>query len=321
MSRPLRIEFPGAYYHIMNRGLAYQDVFADRSDRELFLNLLSECHEMWGIRVIAYCLLSNHYHLLIQTPQGNLSRVMRHVDGLYTQHFNRRQKRDGPLFRGRYKAIVVDAEEYLMAVARYIHHNPVAAGLVRSPERYEWSSCRLYLEERRRPVWLDTDQLLGRFPPKDRRKAFVAFMRSKIEGPLETFYRSGRMLPVLGSDIFIERVRGWLKKKPVDFKEVPEAKSYLRADCETCLKAVGRVYGMDREELLQSRRGQRNEARAMGMYVCRRMAGMKHEAIAKIFGVGGYSAVSSVIGRTQAEMIKGGKITQRFERIRNLLQR
>src|SRR3990172_347533 len=108
MSRPLRIEFPGAYYHIMNRGLAHRDVFTGRSDRELFLNLLSECHEMWGMRVIAYCLLRNHYHLLIQTPQANLSRVMRHLDGLYTQRTNRRHQRDGPLLRGRYKAIVVD---------------------------------------------------------------------------------------------------------------------------------------------------------------------------------------------------------------------
>jgi REP element-mobilizing transposase RayT len=321
MSRPLRIEFPGAYYHVMNRGLAYQDIFTDKSDYELFLDLLSDSHEMWDLRVIAYCLLKNHYHLLIQTPKANLSRIMRHLDGLYTQRYNRRHKRDGPLFRGRYKAIVVDAEEYLMAVARYIHHNPVAAGLVSSPERYEWSSGRIYMKERRQPVWLDADQLLARFPSKNRREAFLSFMRSKVEKPLETFYRARRRLPVLGSEGFIERVRGWLKKKQGDFKEMPEAKSYVRADSESCLKAVGRVYEMNREELLRSRRGQRNEARAMGMYVCRRMAGMKHEEIAKVFGVGGYSAVSSVIGRTQSELVKDGKIARRFEQIRDFLQR
>ena len=321
MSRPLRIEFPGAYYHVMNRGLAYQAIFTDRSDHELFLNLLSECHEMWDLQVIAYCLLKNHYHLLIQTPQANLSRIMRHLDGLYTQRYNRRHKRDGPLFRGRYKAIVVDAEEYLLAVARYIHYNPVAAGLVRSPEGYEWSSCRLYLEGRGRPDWLDADQLLNRFPTKDRRKAFVAFMRSKIEKPLETFYRAKRLPPVLGSEGYVARVHGWLKKKAADYQEVPEAKRYVRPDYESCLKAVGRVYGAERGEILRSRRGRRNEARAMAMVVCRKMGGMKLGEIAAAFGAGGYSAVSSVIGRTQAQMIKAGKIAQRFEQIRHLLQR
>jgi len=321
MSRPLRIEFPGAYYHVMNRGLARQNIFSDRTDHEVFLDLLSDCHEMWGLRVIAYCLLKNHYHLLIHTPKANLSRVMRHLDGLYTQRYNRRHKRGGPLFRGRYKAIVVDGEEYLMAVARYIHHNPVAAGLVRSPERYAWSSCRLYVKERRRPAWLDADQLLARFPSKNRREAFLAFMRSKIEEPLERYYRAQRRMAVLGSERFIERVRGWLKKKPGDLKEMPEAKNYVLPDSESCLKAVGRVYEMNREELLRSRRGRRNEARAMGIYICRRMAGMKHEEIAKVFGVGGYSAVSSVIGRTQSALVKDSQVARRFEQIRNLLQR
>src|SRR3990172_2071752 len=103
MSRPLRIVFPGAYYHVMNRGLAYQAIFTDRPERLGFLVLLEECHRMWGMRVLAYCLMDNHYHLLIQTPDANLSRIMRHIDGLHTQRYNRNHGRDGPLFRGRYK--------------------------------------------------------------------------------------------------------------------------------------------------------------------------------------------------------------------------
>jgi putative transposase len=321
MSRPLRIEYPGAYYHIMNRGLAYQDVFTDRSDREQFLNLLSECHEMWGIRVLAYCLLNNHYHLLIQTPQSNLSRVMRHLDGLYTQRFNRKHKRDGPLFRGRYKAIVVDAEMYLLAVARYIHHNPVAAGLVKSPEAYEWSSCRIYLKERGRPEWLDAEQLLSRFPEKNRLKSFLAFMRSKIEAPVEAFYRATRGRPVLGTEGFVEKIRAKIQMKPGGLREVSEAKPYLRHDYKACLKIVQRVYGNGEEYLLRGLRGRRNEGRAMAMYVCRRLAGMKHDEIAKVFGVAGYSAVSSAIGRMQVEIEKRKEAARRFEQIRTLLQR
>ena len=320
MSRPLRIEFPGAYYHIMNRGLAHQRVFSDREDYQQFLKLLSECHEMWGVRVLAYCLLGNHYHLLIQTPEANLSRIMRHLDGLYTQRYNRRHKRDGPLFRGRYRAIVVDAEEYLLTVARYIHHNPVEAGLVKWPEKYEWSSCRMYLE-RRQPLWLEAGQLLSRFSQKDRKKALIDFMRSKIEGPAKAFYEGSRWLPVLGSERFIEQMRRRMRDRQTDLKEVPEAKRYVRPSMQTCLNVVRQVYKSRQAEMMRGMRGQRNEARAMAMYLCRRLVGMKQEEIAKVFGTGGYSAVSSMNARTQAELQSNGRMARRYEEICDLLQR
>ena len=287
----------------------------------MFLELLGDCHEMWGIRVIAYCLLDNHYHLLLQTPEANLSRVMRHLDGLYTQRYNRRHQRDGPLFRGRYQAIVVDGEEYLLAVARYIHQNPVAAGLVRAPEAYPWSSYRFYVEEGRRPTWLDAAQLLRRFPQKNRRAAFLEFTKSAVDGRVESFYESKRRLPVLGSTRFRDRLRRQVRKRATNLKEIPEGKAYIRPDAVTCLAVVGQLYGTGRENLLQGRRGQRNEARSVAMYVCRRLAGMKLEEVAKLFGVEGYSAVSSVIGRTQREVDKRGETARRFERIRKRLQR
>lgn len=167
------------------------------------------------------------------------------------------QKRDGPLFRGRYKAIVVD------------------------DEGYKWSSCRVYLEPRRRPKWLDTEQLLSRFPKEGCRAAFLGFMRSKIEEPVKSFYEGRRWLPVLGSKKFIDVIRGRVRKMQRDLREVPEAKLYIRPDFKTCLEVVGRVYGSGKDELMRSRRGQRNEARVMAMYLCRRVAGMKHEEIAK----------------------------------------
>ena len=321
MARPLRIQFPHAYYHVMNRGLARQPVFPDRADRAMFLALLADCHEVWGVRVIAYCLLGTHYHLLLQTPQANLSRVMRHLDGVYTQRYNRRHRRDGPLFRGRYKAIVVDAEGYLLAVARYIHQNPVAAGLVRSPEAYAWSSCRLYVDKGTPPAWLDAGQLLNRFPKKDRSREFLAFMRSREEDPVRSFYKSGRWLPVLGSKDFHERLRRQVKKRETGFTEVPEAKAYLRPDASACLEAVGQVYGRQREELLRRRSGQRNEARAVAMYVCRRLAGMNLRDIAKLFGIGGYSGVNSVIGRVKERLETSSETARRFEQIQRRLKR
>ncbi len=127
MARPLRITYPGAVYHVMNRGASRKRVFTHHADYEVFLQLLEDCHRRWKVEILAYCLMGNHYHLCLRTPEENLPRVMRHVNGVYTQHVNRTQGRDGPLFRGRYKALVVETDTYLSAVIRYIHLNPVKA--------------------------------------------------------------------------------------------------------------------------------------------------------------------------------------------------
>ena len=113
MARPLRIQYPGAVYHVMNRGGSRQKIFLEKEDYETFVKTIREIHERWGVELFAYCLMGNHYHICLLTPEGNLSRVMRHLDGLYTQRFNRIHRRDGALLRGRYKAIVVDKDNYL----------------------------------------------------------------------------------------------------------------------------------------------------------------------------------------------------------------
>jgi REP element-mobilizing transposase RayT len=321
MARPLRIAFPGAYYHVINRGLAQQRVFTDRADRQLFLGLLADCHDMWGLRVLAYCLLDNHYHLLLQTLEGNLARVMRHLDGVYTQRYNRRHGRDGPLFRGRYTAIVVERETYLLAVARYIHQNPVAAGLVRSPEVYRWSSCHLYVTEAKPPAWLETRQLLSRFPRQDRRTEFLVFMKGAVEQSVQAFYENQRRGPVLGSGEFLERIRTRLRKRGPALTEVPEAKAYLRPEADACLQAVEQVYHTKRAALLQSRRGRRNEPRALAMYACRRLAGMQLAAIARLFGVPAYSTISSVVSRTAHQLGERGAMARRLHQVRHRLQR
>ncbi|MBI3066962.1 MAG: transposase [Deltaproteobacteria bacterium] len=154
MARPLRIQYPGAVYHVMNRGGSRHKIFIEKQDYEAFLKTIGEIHERWGVELFAYCLMGNHYHICLRTPEGNLSRVMRHLDGLYTQRFNRIHRRDGALLRGRYRAIVVDEDAYLAQVVRYIHLNPLAAGLVGEPQGYGWSSHRFYLRPKEAPKWL-----------------------------------------------------------------------------------------------------------------------------------------------------------------------
>ncbi|MEA3469107.1 MAG: transposase [Thermodesulfobacteriota bacterium] len=145
MSRPLRIEYSGAWYHLMNRGRRGDIIFAVQNDREIFLALLQEAAILWNVKIAAYCLMDNHYHILAQTPQGNLARFMRHLNGVYTQRFNRLHEYDGQLFRGRYKSVLVAEDSYLLELVRYIHCNPVRAGMVDNPDQYLWSSHHGYL--------------------------------------------------------------------------------------------------------------------------------------------------------------------------------
>ena len=184
MSRPLRIQFAEAVYHVMNRGAARQPTFVDEDDYQAFLDTLAEAHRLWGIEVFAYSLMRNHYHLCLRTPNGNLSRVMRHVNGIYTQRFNRRDRRDGTLFRGRYKAILIDADEYLAAVVRYIHLNAVEAGIVKMPEDYRWASHRYYLKAKGAPNWLNTQEAVEQIGG---RRAFHEFVLSGNEESLKQY--------------------------------------------------------------------------------------------------------------------------------------
>ncbi|MDA3902779.1 MAG: transposase, partial [Desulfuromusa sp.] len=144
MSRQLRIVYPGAYYHVTSRGNERKDVFKSQRDREKFLEYLTSATERYGAVVHAFCLMSNHYHLLLETPEGNLSQIMRHINGAYTTYFNMKRKRSGHLFQGRFKAILIEADEYLTELSRYIHLNPVRAGIVEKPEQYKWSSYMCY---------------------------------------------------------------------------------------------------------------------------------------------------------------------------------
>ena len=203
MSRPLRIEFPGAVYHVMNRGSAYQKIFINNEDNELFLRTLSETHSLWGIEVFAYCLMDNHYHILLRTPEGKLSRAMKHLNGLYTQRFNKNHGRDGALFRGRYKAILVDADAYLTSVVRYIHLNPVEAKCVKRPQDYRWSSHRLYLEDKNVPQWLKGQEVLNHFASLEE---FQQFVLSGNERSINDFYGLDRQGSVLGGERFLERL-------------------------------------------------------------------------------------------------------------------
>jgi REP element-mobilizing transposase RayT len=163
MARPLRITYPGAFYHVTSRGNERKAVFKSNRDREKFLEYLESATWRYNGVMHAYCLMDNHYHLLVETPSGNLPEIMRHINGAYTTYFNIKRARSGPLFQGRYKAILVDVDEYAKELSRYIHLNPVRAKMRSRPEEYRWSSYRSYIGDRKPPEWLYRDFILDYF--------------------------------------------------------------------------------------------------------------------------------------------------------------
>ena len=163
MARPLRIEYPGAYYHVINRGNGGEKVFAGTGDKKKVLEYLEKTVKRFSLIIHTYCLMTNHYHLLIETPQANLSVAIQWLNVSYAAYYNRKHRRRGHLFQGRYKAILIDADEYLGQLSRYIHLNPVRAGMVTAAEQYLWSSYPAFIGKTKVPAWLETGRLLGYF--------------------------------------------------------------------------------------------------------------------------------------------------------------
>ena len=159
MARPLRLQYPGAFYHVTSRGNERKSIFKTNRDRQKFLSYLESAYDRYGAIIHVYCLMNNHYHLLVETPRGNLSQILHHINGAYTAYFNTKMKRSGHLFQGRYKAILVEKDSYCQELSRYVHLNPVRTGLVKRPSEYHWSSYTYYIGQKEKPRWLITESI------------------------------------------------------------------------------------------------------------------------------------------------------------------
>lgn len=204
MARPLRIEFSGALYHVTTRGNAQQDVYCNDEDRLSFLGLLEKAIERYHWHCHAYCLMSNHYHLLIETQQPTLSKGMKYINGVYTQQFNKRHKRVGHVFQGRFKSILVESEAYLLELARYVVLNPVRANMVRSAKDWPWSSYRATAGMKEPHPCLETDWVLANFGKQKKRsqEKYRAFVQEGRGQPSP--WGSLKNQIYLGSDQFVE---------------------------------------------------------------------------------------------------------------------
>ncbi|MEO6421222.1 MAG: transposase [Candidatus Nitrotoga sp.] len=279
MTRPLRLEYSGALYHVTSRGDRREDIYLDDVDREEWLQVLGHVCSRYNWVVHTYCLMTNHYHFLVETVDGNLSKGMRQLNGLYTQRFNSRHGLSGHLYQGRYKAILIQKENYLLELSRYVVLNPLRADMVKKLEDWPWSSYLATINVVGKPEWLDVDWLLGQFG-KQRKSAIKAYVKFVMEGKgLPSPLDQTRHQLLLGDDNFVGQYKQ--NKKPEALREIS--------------KVHRRVLALSLDEYKQNHPS-RNEAMARAY-----LSGAYSMAeIGKYFGVH-YMTVSRAVRQFEGE--------------------
>jgi len=312
MARPIRVEFEGAVYHITARGNERRRTFWDDEDRKLFLATLEQTVQQYGLRVHGYCLMPNHYHLLVETPRGNLSRAVGWLQTTYTIRFNRRHRRCGHLFQGRFKAHLVEADSYAMALIRYVHLNPVrprnkSAAVPKEHrealENYSWSSHRCFLGLTQPPGWLSVDWLsyFGRTRAVAQ-AGYAQFVEEAFESAIESPWNNLRAGVVLGGDDLLARVKGLLGRK----SGTQEVAWVARVE-----SAGQRESAADGMACLQSERLWKSWVRA-------RLGGERHIDIARSLGYKDGSAISHILKRLESNPAASQRIsalTKEFDSI------
>lgn len=301
MARPLRIAFPGAFYHVTTRGNERKVVYKSKRDREKFLECLETATERYHAVIHAYCLMDNHYHLLLETPVGNLSQIMHHVNGAYTTYFNVKRARSGHLFQGRFKAILVEKDEYAKELSRYIHLNPVRAKIVQAPEQYAWSSYHFYIGKEKAPQWLHCQFILASFGRQlvVAQRAYEKFVSQVADivyaSPLEDVVGS----TLLGSQTFIDSIKDEFLSNQELARAVPALKQLAdQVSIPDICQAVESVFGQTPRL-----------SRKVKIFLCRKHTTESLTTIGSRFGIG-ESAVSQSYSRFLNEI----KIEDRLRR-------
>jgi REP element-mobilizing transposase RayT len=318
MTRPLRVEFAGAFYHVLNRGNAGETIFRSNRDREKFLEYWGKAVERFGIKIYTYCLMTNHYHFLIQTPEPNLSRAVQWVNVSYATYFNHKRQRQGHLFQGRFKSILVDADVYLKELSRYIHLNPIRAGAVKQPALYSWSSYPAFIGKAKAPEWLEMDGLLSLFG-KTRKEAFQAY-RSFVEGVVPAAIENPAKDVVggciLGGDDFVSWVKDTYLAKRADEVEIPQLKKVRpRPTPDEVVSAVCREYGCDAEWIVEKGR-KKNSARDMAIYLARELTGASGAQLGRYFGDITGAAITVRYNRVVKEVSRNEPLKGRADQIK-----
>ncbi len=310
MARPLRIEYPGAFYHIIQRGNERKRIFLSDQDRTKFFEYLSILYNRYNVVIHTYCLMDNHYHLILETKSANLSKMMHCLNTSYTVYFNRIRKRTGHLFQGRYKAIVIEADEYLHQLSRYIHLNPVRSKLVRDPIDYPHSSYKYFVSGAKAPKWLKTDLILSMFD-KNQKKARHLYRKFVLEGignETDIIRKNIKFGFLLGSQDFVDGIKARFIEGRKD-SEVP------------VLKAAQKQLNPDdiNDKVIQSF-GNNKLSRKLRIYFIRTYTGLSLKEISNLFNDISDAGVSALCRRIDNERSKENELNAAIINMEELLK-
>ena len=308
----------------MNRGTGRRQIFVTDDDRSTFLSLVGECATRWGVRCHALVLMTNHFHLLVEDLVGQLSRAMRHLCGVYTQRFNRAHNRDGPLFRGRFRARVVQTDAHLAEVVRYIHLNPVQSNLAGRAGDFPWSSHRQYLDPNTRSAWLEVQTVLARFggDTPQGRAALDRFVHQRVPKDVAARLDMTRWQPVLGSPDFERAWRSKLRGEPgpSTVTEPSERRRFIRYRGEEVLAAVAEHFGVDLDSLERGRRRTGNLPRAVALYLLAEATDLTQRQVAELI-VMSPTSVGALVSRFRERIRREPDVAEHLARIREALKR
>lgn len=318
MARPLRIDLPDGVYHVTSRGLEKREIARDDTDRRKWLDLLDRVAARRDWRILSWVLMDNHYHLFLRTPHADLSAGMHDLNAGYVSWFNRRHQRTGPLLQGRFKAILVESDYHYWELSRYVHLNPVRAGIVQRPERYPWGSCAACFNSRLAPGWLSWQELLGPHGASLRaaREEYARFLQEGIARRIASPLDEATAATLLGSEGFVAKMKSWLGRLTPD-REVPAARALRsRVSPEAIVAAVCAEYAVAPEAVRSRRRG--NEPRKVAMALCREPGGLSAMQVAAYFGVSG-QLVSWADAWARRHRARDKGLDERMSRIENSL--
>lgn len=315
MSRPLRIEYQDAYYHVMNRGWRRGKIFKKEIEFKAFIKTLKEACLQYGVYLNAYCIMNNHYHLLVHTPRGNLSQFMRQVNGVYARKYNIINKTEGAVFRGRYKSILVQDGVYLLRIMRYIHFNPIKAGLVKELDGYRWSSHSSY-KRGKDEAWLKVIPVLGLLDTEDKdlRVSYKQYMKLQKDDEIEQFYSRKNIESVLGEKGFADHVYQRNYERLNGLSGVSQTRFLY--GMQIMRKVMGEVIGyfeIDEERLVRKSQGYENLPLQLCVFLSRSTTNLTFNEIARELQFRSDRSVESCYNRFQI------KLTKRKE-VRGLLE-
>ena len=320
MARPLRIEYPDAVYHVSNYALDNQRAFPSAKYFDAFMEGLAETCSRLNVEVHAFCLLRDQYHLVVKTPEGNLSRFMRQVDGLYTQNYQRMKASDGSLFRGRYKAVLIQAENYLLPLSRYIHCKVKAA----DRNTYKYSSFPLYTRKAAPPSWFNRDDSLRqlRVAAAKRATAYKKYVGEGVDDELAHFYGKKNLSSIMGDAKFKKAAQR--KRSASAARGVSRgANAKWRPSCKQIISAVAKQFKVTESSIYNAARGpgSKNVPRWAAMYLCQELSAVTLQAIAKLFKLKRYGTVSTTVGKLKAEFDDDPKLQATVERLAKRLSK